>query len=179
MDRHDLGFGVGLAFLLDVVSDQHRLRLDDPARILEDGCRAFVAAPTRAKAFMICQLLQIVLPVLRCCAGAQQNSEKLAGSELALDTCCLQHVADVCFYFKCLTPKAPAKESTSTCGEEKLRGLVELPCTQHNRATTTVEIRGRGRAQQGKMHVADLELPGTMSRSVFELARIIYRLEAK
>ena len=53
---------------------------------------------------MICQLLQIVLPVLRCCAGAEQNSEKLAGSELALDTCCLQHVADVCFYFKCFTP---------------------------------------------------------------------------
>ena len=121
------------------------MRLYDPARLLQDRCGAFVVL-----LLQICQLLQIILPVFRCCAEAAEHSEKLGGSELALHVCRLQYLADVCFYLNGLTPKAPAKESTSTCGEEKLRGLVELPCTQHNRATTTVEIRGRGRAQRGR-----------------------------
>ena len=116
----------------------------------------------------------------------EQHSEKLAGSEFAFDACCLQHIADVCFYFNGLTSKAPAKKQTSSCGEKELRGLVELPGTQHDRAlrgrqaraanctTATVKIRGRFRAQQDKMHVADLELPRLMTRSVIELARLMY-----
>ena len=99
-------------------------------------------------------------------ADTEEHSEKLGGSELALHACRLQHLADVCFYFNGITPKAIiAFGLTSTCGEEKLRAVVGQSRTKHKRSNITPPCRREG-VQQDILHVADLELQRILTESL-------------
>ena len=101
-------------------------------------------------------------------ADTEEHSEKLGGSELALHACRLQHLADVCFYFNGITPKAIiAFGLTSTCGEEKLRAVLLQSRTQHDYSNITPPSSREG-SQQDILVIADLELQRIMTKYLIQ-----------